>query len=91
MTRELKEIGNNMSQIAFMANATGLVDEGCVLPRGITLAGHYPAHREGRHGGERHPVFRGGEIQNQGVGTLPGKRKIYMDNLLGDAVHRVAS
>ena len=28
MTRELKEIGNNMNQIAFMANATGLVDEG---------------------------------------------------------------
>lgn len=27
MTRELKEIGNNMNQIAFMANATGLVDE----------------------------------------------------------------
>ena len=26
--RELKEIGNNMNQIAFMANATGLVDEG---------------------------------------------------------------
>jgi hypothetical protein len=28
MTRELKEIGDNMKQIAFMANATGLVDEG---------------------------------------------------------------
>lgn len=27
MTRELKEIGNNMNQLAFMANATGLVDE----------------------------------------------------------------
>lgn len=27
MTRELKGIGNNMNQIAFMANATGLVDE----------------------------------------------------------------
>ena len=27
MTRELNEIGNNMHQIAFMANATGLVDE----------------------------------------------------------------
>lgn len=27
LTRELKEIGNNMNQIAFMANATGLVDE----------------------------------------------------------------
>lgn len=27
MTRELKEIGNNMNQIAFMANATGLIDE----------------------------------------------------------------
>ena len=28
MTRELKEIGGNLNQIAFMANATGLVDEG---------------------------------------------------------------
>lgn len=28
MTRELKGIGNNMNQIAFMANATGLIDEG---------------------------------------------------------------
>lgn len=27
MTRELKEIGNNMNQLAFMVNATGLVDE----------------------------------------------------------------
>ncbi|WP_243111368.1 plasmid mobilization protein [Acutalibacter sp. 1XD8-33] len=27
MTRELKEIGNNMNQLAFMANATGLIDE----------------------------------------------------------------
>lgn len=27
MTRELKEIGNNMNQIAFMANATGLINE----------------------------------------------------------------
>lgn len=27
MTRELKEIGNNMNQVAFMANATGLIDE----------------------------------------------------------------
>lgn len=27
MTRELKSIGNNMNQIAFMANATGLIDE----------------------------------------------------------------
>ena len=26
MTRELKEIGNNMNQLAFMANATGLID-----------------------------------------------------------------
>lgn len=27
MTRGLKEIGNNMNQLAFMVNATGLVDE----------------------------------------------------------------
>ncbi len=27
MTRELKDIGNNLNQIAFMANATGLIDE----------------------------------------------------------------
>ena len=27
MTRELKEIGNNLNQLAFMANATGLIDE----------------------------------------------------------------
>lgn len=27
MTRELKEIGNNMNQLAFVANATGLIDE----------------------------------------------------------------
>lgn len=27
MTRELKEIGSNMNQIAFMANATGLINE----------------------------------------------------------------
>lgn len=26
MTRELKEIGNNLNQLAFMANATGLID-----------------------------------------------------------------
>lgn len=27
MTRELKEIGNNLNQLAFVANATGLIDE----------------------------------------------------------------
>jgi len=27
MTRELKEIGNNLNQLAFIANATGLIDE----------------------------------------------------------------
>ena len=27
MTRELKEIGNNMNQLSFVANATGLIDE----------------------------------------------------------------
>lgn len=27
MTRELKEIGNNLNQVAFVANATGLIDE----------------------------------------------------------------
>lgn len=26
MTRELKEIGNNLNQLAFVANATGLID-----------------------------------------------------------------
>jgi len=26
-TRELKEIGNNLNQLAFVANATGLIDE----------------------------------------------------------------
>lgn len=27
MTRELKEIGSNLNQLAFVANATGLIDE----------------------------------------------------------------
>ena len=27
MTRELKEIGNNLNQLTFVANATGLIDE----------------------------------------------------------------
>ncbi len=27
MTRELKEIGNNMNQLAFIANAIGIIDE----------------------------------------------------------------
>ena len=37
MTRELKEIGNNMNQIAFAANATGLVDEGAYYQEVLRL------------------------------------------------------
>lgn len=37
MTRELKEIGNNMNQIAFMANATGLIDEAAYYENFIQL------------------------------------------------------
>lgn len=37
MTRELKEIGNNMNQLAFMANATGLVDEAVYYENVIQL------------------------------------------------------
>lgn len=37
MTRELKEIGNNMNQLAFMANATGLVDEAAYYENVIHL------------------------------------------------------
>lgn len=37
MTRELKEIGNNMNQLAFMANATGLIDEAAYYENVIHL------------------------------------------------------
>lgn len=37
MTRELKEIGNNMNQLAFMANATGLIDEATYYENVIQL------------------------------------------------------
>ena len=37
MTRELKEIGNNMNQLAFVANATGLIDEAAYYENVIHL------------------------------------------------------
>ncbi|NBJ87962.1 plasmid mobilization relaxosome protein MobC [Acutalibacter sp. 1XD8-36] len=37
MTRELKEIGNNMNQLAFVANATGLIDEAAYYENVIRL------------------------------------------------------
>lgn len=37
MTRELKEIGNNMNQLAFMANASGLIDEAAYYENVIHL------------------------------------------------------
>lgn len=37
MTRELKEIGNNLNQLAFMANATGLIDEAAYYENVIRL------------------------------------------------------
>lgn len=37
MTRELKEIGNNMNQLAFVANATGLIDEAAYYENVIYL------------------------------------------------------
>lgn len=37
MTRELKEIGSNMNQIAFMANATGLINEAAYYENVIHL------------------------------------------------------
>lgn len=37
MNRELKEIGNNMNQLAFMANATGLIDEAAYYENVIHL------------------------------------------------------
>ncbi len=37
MTRELKEIGNNLNQLAFVANATGLIDEAAYYENVIHL------------------------------------------------------
>lgn len=37
MTRELKEIGNNMNQLSFVANATGLIDEAAYYENAIHL------------------------------------------------------
>lgn len=37
MTRELKAIGNNMNQLAFVANATGLIDEAAYYENVIRL------------------------------------------------------
>ena len=37
MTHELKEIGNNMNQLAFVANATGLIDEAAYYENVIHL------------------------------------------------------
>lgn len=37
MRRELCEIGNNLNQVAFMANATGLVDEAAYYENVIQL------------------------------------------------------
>lgn len=44
MRRELCEIGNNLNQVAFMANATGLVDEAAYYRERDTATGCYPAH-----------------------------------------------
>ena len=38
MTRELKEIGNNMNQLSFVANATGLIDEAAYYENVIHLS-----------------------------------------------------
>ncbi len=37
MTKELKAIGNNLNQLAFMANATGLIDEAAYYENVIQL------------------------------------------------------
>ena len=37
MTRELKEIGNNLNQLTFVANATGLIDEAAYYEEVIRL------------------------------------------------------
>lgn len=37
MTRELKEIGNNLNQLAFVANATGLIDAAAYYEQVVRL------------------------------------------------------
>ena len=37
MTRELKEIGNNLNQLAFVANSTGLINEAAYYEEVIRL------------------------------------------------------
>ena len=37
MARELKEIGNNLNQLAFVANATGLIDEAAYYQEAVRL------------------------------------------------------
>ena len=37
MTRELKESGNNLNQLAFVANATGLIDEAAYYEQVVRL------------------------------------------------------
>ena len=37
MTREIKAIGNNLNQLAFVANATGLIDEAAYYENVIQL------------------------------------------------------
>lgn len=37
MTRELKEIGNNLNQLTFVANATGLIDEAAYYEEVVRL------------------------------------------------------
>lgn len=37
MTRELKEIGNNLNQLAFVANATGLIDGAAYYEEAVRL------------------------------------------------------
>ena len=37
MTRELKDIGNNLNQLAFVANAIGLIDEAAYYEEAVRL------------------------------------------------------
>lgn len=37
MTLELKQIGNNLNQLAFVANATGLIDEAAYYEEAVRL------------------------------------------------------
>lgn len=37
MTLELKQIGNNLNQLAFVANATGLIDEAAYYEEVVRL------------------------------------------------------